>query len=124
MRCCAPVQSLTARRSRRMLFNWVLWRYTILYINERSWESGGVARPRLLRLCLFRAWACLFLCSATWLVAWRHPGGWAPLRSPARRQIWRHFCQALIWCFFIFGVFTGAPPCVWRPVHASPVFRS
>ncbi|KAK9822983.1 hypothetical protein WJX81_000456 [Elliptochloris bilobata] len=46
-----------------MVFNWVLWRYTILYINERSWESGGV--------------------------------------------IWRHTCQALIWCFFIFGVFTG-----------------
>ena len=28
----------------RMVFNWVLWRYTILYINERSWESGGVVR--------------------------------------------------------------------------------
>ena len=34
-------------RKTRMIFNWVLWRYTILYINERSWESGGVVRgPR------------------------------------------------------------------------------
>ena len=33
--------------SDRMVFNWVLWRYTILYINERSWESGGVVRALL-----------------------------------------------------------------------------
>ena len=26
-------------------------------------------------------------------------------------QIWRHTCQALIWCFFIFGVFTGVQAC-------------
>lgn len=39
--------------SDRMVFNWVLWRYTILYINERSWESGGVVRApvRVSRPC-------------------------------------------------------------------------
>ena len=35
----------------RMVFNWVLWRYTILYINERSWESGGVVRLALCVKC-------------------------------------------------------------------------
>ena len=37
------------------------------------------------------------------------------------RRFGRHTCQALIWCFFIFGVFTGVHAC-WlcagRPLHA------
>jgi hypothetical protein len=126
VRCCARAQRLTAGRARRMLFNWVLWRYTILYINERSWESGGVARTLHPVMsgpaCLLSGHVCFNACSLA--RAWRHPGGWAPLRSLALRQIWRHFCQALIWCLFIFGIFTGAPPLRWRSMHASHLFCS
>ncbi len=73
---CARAQRLTARRSRRMLFNWVLWRYTILYINERSWESGGVARtlyPVMSGPACFMS-GLLVLCAA-WL---EHGGTLAP----------------------------------------------
>jgi len=85
-------------------------------------RRGTYPIPCHVRPCLFCVWASIFVCSLA--RARRHPGAWAPLRSPALRQIWRHFCQALIWCFFIFGVFTGAPPCVRRSMHASHLLRS
>ena len=48
-----------------------------------------------LTLCLR---ACSLLCIRTVIVS---------------AQIWRHTCQALIWCFFIFGVFSGVRAC-WQ----------
>ena len=82
------------------IVSWVMWRHHLLYVFERSQESGGMVRVLDLvpRPCLH---AMGVGCWGMRMTSCKLTG------AAVVAQMWHQIFTKLIWCFFIFGEFTG-----------------